>query len=491
MQSKAPLLEALQTLGSSAALPMHMPGHKRNTQLANYLAQLGAGLDITEIDGFDNLHQAEGILLRSMEQAAALWGARRSFYLINGSTGGLLAALRAMTSPGQEILLTRGCHKSIYHGLELLDLVPRYLAPPLDAATGIMGSITPQQLEQALKQWPRVSLLVLTCPTYEGVLCNLPELCRIAHRHNIPVLVDEAHGPHLGLAEGWPQGAVAAGADVVVQSLHKTLPSLTQTAILHCCTHRVDVQRMGRELAIFQTSSPSYLLMASMDGCTQLLTQQGPELLGRWRQALAQFDQAILPLKHLKVLCHGADRLAQHPALFDHDPSKLVLCCRGTSITGPQLMEQLRSRWGIELEMALGDYAIAMTGLGDTWQTLEPLAQALLELDKTLQSGQPAPVEGSLPLPPMVCSIRQALSPPGQPLGLEQAVGWVSTEFVWAYPPGIPLIVPGEQVDSPFVATCKRLLQQGVALHSTSGGLPGHLLVCSPSHCLKKEEPLF
>ena len=470
------LLNALADYANSNALPMHMPGHKRNTNLAPYLSALGAEIDITEIHGFDDLHQPEGILRHSMEHAARLWGSDRSFYLVNGSTCGILAGIRAAAGQGGKVILTRGCHKSVYHALELCSLTPHYIAPTLDPTFGVLNSITPSQVQQALNDCPDAKLIILTSPTYEGVISDLDSICQIAHAAQIPVLVDEAHGSHLGLAEGWHSGAVAAKADLVIQSLHKTLPSLTQTAILHQNGNLVSPQEVARQLGIFETSSPSYLLLSSIDGCVNYLTQHRTAAFAHWNAALQQFDKAIEPLVHLRVLCHGSDSIHAHTGFFAHDPGKLVISCRGTNLTGIGLMERLRNDYAIESEMASGDYALAMTGMGDSPETLQRLAAALCAIDQTLT---PAPagfaVPHALPLPPQVMPVLQALQAPCTDTPFADCVGKISGEYVWAYPPGIPLIVPGERLDEAFYQNCCHLLQSGISLRSTSGNLPHHL----------------
>lgn len=476
-----PLLEALARHSTGGPAPMHMPGHKRNAALAPYLAALGAAYDITEIHGFDDLHEAEGILKDSMDRAARLWGAQRSFYLVNGSTCGILAGIRAIAGRGGKVILSRGCHKSVYHALELCGAVPVWLAPPVDASFGVLASITPEQVRAALDAHPDANLLVLTSPTYEGVISDLAAICTAAHAAGVPVLVDEAHGAHLGLAPGWPTGAVAVGADVVVQSLHKTLPSLTQTGILHQQGNLIPAESLARQLGIFETSSPSYLLMASMDGCVDLLERKGGELFARWQAALAAFDRAIAGLSRLRVLCHGADTPEQHPGLFAHDPGKLAISTRGTALTGPGLMVRLREEFSIELEMASGDWAIAMTGLGDTEENLLRLATALTAIDKSLAACPMPPAAEPLPLPPAALPVAQALELPFEEVPLAACEGRVSAEYVWAYPPGIPLIVPGERVDRVFLDCCARLNRQGVRLHSTGGTMPRALRVLHPS----------
>ena len=265
----------LEELSKSGQIPLHMPGHKRNEALAEYLHTLGARLDITEITGFDDLHDAQGILRAAQERAAALWGVRKSWFLINGSTGGILAGIRALAPAGSRVLVARACHKSVFHALELCRLRPAFLQPQPVPGWSFAGPVNPESLAQGLARFPDAKLVILTSPTYEGLLSDLPALVKLAHDAGVPVLVDEAHGAHLGLYGAFPAGAVAAGADLVIQSLHKTLPSLTQTAILHCAGPLADPSAVDRQLAVFETSSPSYLLMASLDGCVGWLTEQG------------------------------------------------------------------------------------------------------------------------------------------------------------------------------------------------------------------------
>lgn len=476
------LFDRLQAHFESGPAPLHMPGHQRNLLLADYLAPLGAGYDITEIDGFDDLHGADGVLAGGMARAASLWGSRRAWYLVNGSTCGILAGVWAATQPGDEVLVSRICHKSVYHAMELRGLCPHYILPAWDARHGAWGSLSAKTVEDALDACPNARLLVLTDPTYEGVLSDLPAIVSAAHARGVPVLVDEAHGAHLGFGR-FPPGAVAAGADLVVQSVHKTLAGLTQTGLLHLNGKRVDEARICRALSVFETSSPSYLLMASLDACVQLLEARGPALFGAWEERLARFDGQISGLRRLRAAGHAGDA-DEASIVFGRDPSKLVLCTQGTALTGPQLMTRLRLEWGIEPEMASAEYVVAMTGLGTTDQTLERLGEALLDLDgKAGNSGGRPTVSMPGVIPPRVMTPAQALSLPMEVVPLAQCPGRVSAEYVWAYPPGVPLIVPGEAADGAFLDCARQLLAHGVALRHTacggSGSAEGFLHVVS------------
>lgn len=468
------LTQRLEQYSQSGALPFHMPGHQRR---ALHSPALPWTLDITEIDGFDDLHDPEDVLAESMDRAARLWGAEGSRYLVNGSTGGILAALHAALPRGAQVLVARNCHKSVYHALELLDLIPVFLQPPLDPAFGVAGSLTVEAVAAALEAHPGIRALVFLSPTYDGVLSDVAGLCRLCHSRGVAVLVDEAHGAHLGFPP-FPAGAVATGADVVIQSFHKTLPSLTQTAVLHWQGKLVDPDRLARSLGIFQTSSPSYPLLASMDGCVRLLEREKDVLFPAWANRLAAFDEKVKPLRRLRVLCHGGDRVEKHPAFFGFDPSKLVISTRGTGLTGPALMERLRRDFGLELEMSAVDSVTAMTGLGTTGKSLDALAKALLTVDAELSPAPAAPVPAVPALPKRVLSAGEALERPAEALSLDRAAGSIAAEYLWAYPPGIPLLVPGEEVGADFAALCARYEAAGIRLKHTGHTPPDQLRVC-------------
>lgn len=458
------LLEQLQTYCASDALPMHMPGHKRNTALAPYLDTLCAGLDITEIHGFSDLHDPGGALAKRMEDAAALWGSRRAWWLIGGSTAGILSGIFAATQPGDEVIVARNCHKSVYNALLLRGLAPHYIYPAAFPGESFSGPVTAAQVEETFRAHPAAKLLILTSPTYEGVTSDVAAISAVAHRHGVRVFVDEAHGAHFGLSPDFPASAVTQGADLVVQSLHKTLPSLTQTGLLHLCSERIDPTQVGFWLNVFETSSPSYLLMASIDSCVALLNERKGPLCGQWADALAAFRPNF---KHLWWV-------------HTDDPAKLVISTRRTNLTGPALMARLREEFHIELELSSADYAVAMTGMGDTAEHLTRFASALETIDGTLsEEAAPAPLD--LPETEQAMSISSALASETETRFLREAVGRISAEFLWAYPPGIPLITPGERVTKALADYAVRCEAAGVILHSAKNAPDGMLNLVKPS----------
>ena len=279
---------ALMEYCNSDAYPFHMPGHKRQT-MGNWNCE---AIDITEITGFDNLHHAEGILLEAQQRAAQTFGADESFFLVNGSTAGLLAAVCGTVKKGGRLLMARNCHKAVYHAVYLMELQTEYLYPE-QTEFGIQGSIAPEQVQRMLEQYPDTQAILLTSPTYDGVVSDIAAIAEIVHAHQIPLIVDEAHGAHFGFSERFPKKAISYGADLCIESVHKTLPAYTQTALLHYRKNPwVDLERVKRYLGIYQSSSPSYVLMAGIDRCTRILREQGTTLFAAFEQQLHDFYQS-------------------------------------------------------------------------------------------------------------------------------------------------------------------------------------------------------
>jgi arginine/lysine/ornithine decarboxylase len=458
---------------------MHMPGHKRNTALLG--TDLPYNIDITEIDGFDNLHGAIGILNEYMEEIADFYGTKHSFYLVNGSTCGILAGIRAATKRGGKIAVARNSHKSVYHAIELFGLEAVYLMPEMDEAFGIHGGISTASIADTLKTHPDTQLVVLTSPTYEGVVSDIAAIVDICHAQGIPLMVDEAHGSHFNYSEHFPTSATILGADIVIQSLHKTLPSLTMTSLAHLTGDLIKLEEMAGQLAVFESSSPSYVLMASIDRCFRLLRDEGEQLFENYNQRLAGFSGQMAQLQHLKVLCHGNDDPAVHPTFFAFDKGKILISAQGTGLTGQGLAEMLRSEHHIEMEMAYGDHALAMSSVCDTEAAMAALADALLAIDNTLGSKAEEHIsnDGTIifALPEKQCEIWQALESEKAVCALEQAAGQTAAEYVWAYPPGIPLLVPGERIGAAFIRQIHTLLEKGTRVYSDADELPKNIQI--------------
>lgn len=480
--------------------PMHMPGHKRRVAV---MPDCALRYDLTEVSGTDDLHHASGILKDAMTRTSALHGADRSWYLVNGSTCGNLAGVSAIVPYDGELIVARNCHRSVFHAIELRHAHPHWLWPSLNPATGIFDSIRPEAVEALLDEYPESSVVVLTSPSYEGVVSDVRRIADICHRRGIPLMVDEAHGAHLGLVPeaGFPDSAIHQGADISVQSAHKTLLGMTQTAYLHLRGERVSESVIEEKLSIFESSSPSYPLMLSLAGCTEWMEQEGRRCFMDWAAALRDFDETIRPLRHLRVLCHGEDAVNTH-AFYAFDQSKLVIDCSATQLSGYALMDLLRTYFRYELEMAQPGYALAMTGPGDDFAELPRFAEALRMIDRALDedaeeradlacagvdaTGMDVDMSAlrevvwrkctSDPLAEVRNGGASARRTRVDSLSLQEAApkemaltpceaveaavemvpvvvlkGRVSGEYVYSYPPGIPLLVPGERITEAMV----------------------------------------
>lgn len=450
------LYQKLERLSQSDVYPFHMPGHKR--RLWEGALQEAARIDITEIDGFDNLHHAEGIIRQEQEFAARLYGSRQCFFLVNGSSCGVMAAVCAAAKEGETLLMARHSHKSAYHAVYLQKLSAQYLYPQQAQRGFPAGGITAEQVGRQLDRCGAKAVLI-TSPTYEGVISDIASIARVVHDRGAILIVDEAHGAHLKFHKAFGESAVDAGADIVVQSLHKTMPSLTQTALLHICSDRAPVERVRRYLEMFQTSSPSYVMMASISHCLHMTAESGQLYFASYVEKLERFYRQTAGLQKIRVL-QGADFRRVYGV--QKDPSKLILYTgnltdkEGRRFGGHQLMEALRKGYHLEPEMETRDYVLAMTGFLDTQEGFDRLKQALFEIEEGLtvraqyhkdsSAGGDELSDDENLNPEQICSIDQAVDGNTEIIDWEDAAGRVSCEYLYLYPPGSPVIVPGERI---------------------------------------------
>ncbi|MCL2221619.1 MAG: aminotransferase class V-fold PLP-dependent enzyme [Oscillospiraceae bacterium] len=367
------LYEKLEKYAKSDVYPMHMPGHKRNAELLP--GGFPLSFDITEISDFDDLKDPQGDLLETAKLAAEIYHSKQAFLLVNGSTVGILAGIGAHTKCGDTILATHGCHWSISNAAELFGLNITYATPKTDPDTGVPCSISPRVVEQALEENRSIKLVVITSPSYEGVVSDIETIADITHKQGALLLVDSAHGAHLGFSEKFPKNPITQGADIVVMSLHKTLPALTQCSLLHICSDRADMAQTKKMLYILQTSSPSYVLMASIDYCLRLLKSDSKRLFDEYEKNLSDFYASVRNLRNLTILRGNS------PEFFDLDLGKIVIVTKNAALCGKELMSTFREKYSIELEKATEEYTIAMTSICDSKEGLTRLAAALCEID--------------------------------------------------------------------------------------------------------------
>ncbi len=462
------LYDTLENYSESGIYPFHMPGHKRNAKMVQ---PLSVTHDMTEVDSLDDLHCADGILKKAMDNAAAFFGADKTFFLVGGSTCGILASLAACTKHGDTIICARNCHKSVYNGISLLGLKPHYITPDtISMPFGCYGSINPTELELLLTQHPDTAAVIITSPTYEGIISDVKAISDICHRFGVVLIVDEAHGAHLGLFDSFPDSAVKSGADIVIQSTHKTLACLTQSALLHVCGNMADCDKIAQKLAVFETSSPSYLLMENIDSTVNFLQKNGSSFFAEYVTRLESFSEKAKSLKNIDILFYGNDKDKPHDRIFRFDRSKLIISAVRKGYSGAELASTLLDKYKIQVEMSSLQYIVAMTSYCDTDEGFTRLISALQEID----SGSPGaylPKAAAMPKTyKKAIEISEAEELCKASIPISRAQGMICGEFLFAYPPGIPLIVPGEVITNELAKVIFALKATGVLLKSSTHG---------------------
>lgn len=452
------LWDKLTHYGASQILPMHMPGHKRKS---GFLRGLGL-YDITEITGFDDLHHPKGIIRDGMEHAKKIYGSDASYFLINGSTCGIMSAITAVTCPGDTILLSRNCHKSALNAVTLRQLTPQWLEPPIVSELNVYGSITPQAVEAALKKNHHIAAVFIVSPTYEGVVSDIKTIAAICHQQKIPLIVDSAHGAHFHFGTSFPEDALSCGADIVIESLHKTLPSLTQTAILHVKSDFVNRESLEFALQAYQSSSPSYLLIASITECLRIMEEKGTELMARYESGLSQLRKELSSLGNSFLL----DR---DEGIYDYDRGKIVLGFYG--YYGKELAAHLLEKSRIETEMAAPGYIIAMTSLYDTKEDMFRFGTEIKHLRHDLTPRRENAFPRILPhIPEKAIVPHEAIKREKELIELNKVGGRVAAQTLYLYPPGSPLVVPGEMIDEKMIQIIRYCAERDYAVHGLNEG---------------------
>jgi arginine/lysine/ornithine decarboxylase len=452
------LYQELSRLADSEMYPFHMPGHKRNLESTPMKGAFRC--DITEIDGFDNLHDESGIILEAENRANELYGSGRTYFLVNGSTSGVLAAVSAALNEGDTILAARGCHRSFYNAVYLRHLNIVYLPYKSDPIYGIPDSYTREDISTHLTE--EVKAVFITSPTYEGKCSDIKGIADVCHEKNIPLIVDAAHGAHLGFESSQvndnieydrlPQSAVQQGADLVIHSVHKTLPSMTQTALLHVQGKLIDRDRLRRFLRIYQTSSPSYVFMASIDSCMDYLDGTNKGFFDNLIKYKEEIIQATANTRHIKVF--GNDII--------NDAAKVVISVKNTTMTGQQLYDILREDYDLQLEMAGASYGLAIISGLDTQEGIRRLIRAIIEIDEQLSEKNDSSYDEMLYHNEVIMPIYKAWDSDYDILRLDHATGSCSADFINLYPPGIPLVVPGEIITQKLIDDLKSFIKQGM-----------------------------
>ncbi|HWQ78843.1 MAG TPA: aminotransferase class V-fold PLP-dependent enzyme [Anaerovoracaceae bacterium] len=440
------------------AVSFHMPGHKgshlyRRFGYHDFLDRV-MDYDITEIAGADNLFQTEGIIKGVQEHYARLYDCKKSYILINGSSGGNIAAILASVRRGKQLIMARNCHKSVFNALTLGGIRPVYAYPEMIEEFGISGAVSPAEIERLIKKNPDAEAVLITSPNYYGICSDIMAIAETAHRHGKTLIVDEAHGAHLHFSDELPLSAIQSGADLVISSTHKTLASFTQSAALHYNTDLVDHYLLEDKLQCIQSTSPSYILMTSMDIAADILERHRHELMKEWTGNLAEFYDKISGIP-------GVRTMGKMQGL---DWTKINLSLGELGITGAQLDKILLNDYNIYIELFTGDWIMAMTGIGNTKEDYDRFADALedvsrkaresgLEIHRTEHKAEPL-------IPPKQAELFD-IPAVKKRVTLADSEGMICAASIIPYPPGIPLICPGERIETDAIAYIQAMRDMG------------------------------
>jgi len=490
-----PLYKAAKEYGLSSPVAFHMPGHKLGRGLPDDFTGNIASIDLTEIRGTDNLHNPEGVIKEAQELAACAFGADRTFFIVNGSTCGVQAAIMTICKPGDKLIVGRDSHRSAVGGLMLAKACPWYIKTEFLGSFGIPLPVTPEEVERALDECPDAAGVFITSPNYYGICADIDKIACVVHKRGKALIVDEAHGAHLRFHRAMPSCAMDSGADICVQSAHKTLPAFTQGAYLHVRSGRVDIEKLAFILSVIETSSPSYVIMSSLDYARAFMENSGKEALEELLQKIYLFREAFHDNKYYRILdekillnsnlnkesinfkkencilqlseAQQINNVLQEGSMFQakklHDPTRLVINTSLLGMTGFEADSILSSSYGINVEMADYSNIVCITTVADRDSDFERLAAALKDISRNNRALEPVkPIGiGSLKIPPHVLKPEEIMSADGMTIELSKAAGMISKGMITPYPPGIPAVCPGEIILQETIEYIYNILNAG------------------------------
>jgi len=456
-----PLLKSIKDYAEGKALPLHMPGHKRGEIYKklnlDMLFENIMEMDTTEVPGVDNLFCPEGPLLKAQELAAASFGADNSFFLINGTTAGIYAMIMSVTKPGDKIIIPRNAHRSAISATILAKLHPVYILPEVDEKMDVAMGIRPETVERTIKEHPDAKAVLITNPTYYGVCSDLERIADIVHSYGKVLLVDEAHGSHFTFHKNLPKSALSSGADIVAQSTHKTLLSMTGSSMLHIKGDRVDKEKIDFFLQMVQTTSPSHVMLASLDAARYIMDKYGYILLDECIKYSNMVRDEIN--QNTKFYCLSYDRIGRN-GIFGIDPTRLSICVKDAGLKGSEVDRILSKKHNIQVELSDLNNIVAITTVADDDKVYYRFLEAIIAIssetkefsDKTFVTKPPEY------LPEKELSPFEAVYKKTEFIDINKSPGFVSAEMIMPYPPGIPVIMPGERISKDiidFLLQCK------------------------------------
>ena len=468
-QTKTPLFDAMVSLAESRKVSFHTPGHKSgkgiSTRFRKFVGPRVFSIDLTCLDEVDSLQKPRGVIKESQELAAEIYGADRSYFLVNGTSGGNQAMVVASLNPGEPVLVTRNVHKSVISGMIMTGCQPVFIPFRTEHGASFPLNYGTRDILDSIDRHSDIRTLYLTSPNYYGVTIDLARVADAAHAKGMRVLLDEAHGPHLHFHPELPSSGMAAGIDLAVQSTHKIIGGMTQASMLHARKERIDLDRLSTVLRYLQTTSPSYILMASLDLARMQMATEGVKLLGR---ALELARWARIKIREIPGLrCANRTEIqAMSGGENDLDETKLTIDVRGWGVSGYQVSQRLNLEFGIQVEMADIDHVLVIVSIGDHRGDLERLVNALVALSR--ENHRQA---SRSPVPSMVffdnllrMTPREAFFAHHETVPLEDSTGLIASDIVTVYPPGVPLLVPGEEITAPVIDTLCRFRDSGATM---------------------------
>lgn len=480
-QQKAPLLDALNFYLNDSVVPFHVPGHKQGRGIPELVGYIGANvlkMDVNGMKELDYIGNPTGVIAEAQQLCAQAFGAEYAYFLVNGTSSGVQAMILAACNPGNEIIIPRNAHKSTIGSIILSGAVPVYVQPQFNKKLGITTGVTPESIQEAIKEHPQAKAVFVINPSYYGIHSDLKTIVDISHQHNMIVLADEAHGAHLYFHPHFAVTAMQAGADMSAVSMHKTGGSMTQSSLLLHQGTRISDDRVQKVLQLTYTSSASYILMLSIDLARKQLAGRGRTLLGR---TLSLSGWARRELNKIEGVYAFGRELEGTPGCYAFDETKLGIHVRDLGYTGFQIENILRTKYKIQMELSDIYNTLAIVSLGDEKEDLQKLVAALKGIADNKQ-GRKIYKWVNIPFcPEMIVSPRDAFYSPKRFVPIDYSPGEVSGEMIMAYPPGIPVICMGERITPEIIDYIKLLQAEGCELHGAADSRIKKIKVLGPA----------
>lgn len=469
-QTKTPLFDALMEYVNNDTIPFHVPGHKKgqgmDNEFKNFVGTNVLSIDVTVFKQVDSLHKPTGPIKLAQELSADAHNADNTFFCVHGTSGAIQAMIMSVVNQGDKIIVPRNVHKSITAGIILSGATPVYMHPEIHQAVGVALNVTPETVRATLEDNPDAKAVLIINPTYYGVSADIVKIADIVHEYEIPLIVDEAHGPHLHFNNSLPICAMDAGADMCAQSTHKIVGSMTQASLLHVRKGLVDVNRVKTVMSLLQTTSPSYILLASLDVARRQMAIEGKELLNN---TIELADYAREKINNINgYYCFGKE-VVNKPGAYGFDPTKITITCKDLGISGNELERILAEKYFIQPEMSDLYNVLCVFSLGDTKKNVDALINALEEIShgESCNLGKKINIVEMPAIPQSVLTPRDAFNSKTVSIPLKDSLGQISAEFLMAYPPGIPILCPGEIITKDIVDYVEELKNANLYVQGT------------------------